>query len=127
MPSDLEIARSVTPRPIIDLARDLGLREDEIELYGSKKAKIRLEAIERLGAERPPGKYVLVTPISPTPLGQGKSPTTGGVAPGLNRIGKQAAACLRQPSLRPVFGVKAGSAGSSSRRPATGRRSRPRT
>ncbi len=111
MPSDLEIARSVTPRPIIDVARDLGLREDEIELYGSKKAKIRLEAIERLEAERPRGKYVLVTAISPTPLGEGKSTTTVGLAQGLNRIGKKAAVCIRQPSLGPVFGIKGGAAG----------------
>jgi formate--tetrahydrofolate ligase len=111
MPSDLEIARSVTPRPIVDVARDLGLREDEIELYGSKKAKIRLEAIERLEAERPRGKYVLVTAISPTPLGEGKSTTTVGLAQGLNRIGKRAAVCIRQPSLGPVFGIKGGAAG----------------
>jgi formate--tetrahydrofolate ligase len=111
MPSDLDIARSVTPRPIIDVARDLGLREDEIELYGSKKAKIRLEAIERLEAERPRGKYVLVTAISPTPLGEGKSTTTVGLAQGLNRIGKKAAVCIRQPSLGPVFGIKGGAAG----------------
>src|SRR5258706_10999295 len=111
MPSDLEIARSVTPRPIIDLARDLGLREDEIELYGSKKAKIRLEAIERLEAERPRGKYVLVTAISPTPLGEGKSTTTVGLAQGLNRIGRKAAVCIRQPSLGPGFGIKGGAAG----------------
>ena len=111
MPSDLEIARSVTPRPIVDVARDLGLHEDEIELYGSKKAKIRLEAIERLEAERPRGKYVLVTAISPTPLGEGKSTTTVGLAQGLNRIGKKAAVCIRQPSLGPVFGIKGGAAG----------------
>jgi len=111
MPSDLDIARSVTPRPIIDVARDLGLREDEIELYGSKKAKITLAAIERLEAERPRGKYVLVTAISPTPLGEGKSTTTVGLAQGLNKIGKQAAVCIRQPSLGPVFGIKGGAAG----------------
>ena len=111
MPSDLDIARSVTPRPIIDVARDLGLREDEIELYGSKKAKITLAGIERLEAERPRGKYVLVTAISPTPLGEGKSTTTVGLAQGLNRIGRKAAVCIRQPSLGPVFGIKGGAAG----------------
>jgi len=111
MPSDLEIARSVTPRPIVDVARDLGLRDDEIEPYGSTKAKIKLEAIERLEAERPRGKYVLVTAISPTPLGEGKSTTTVGLAQGLNRIGKRAAVCIRQPSLGPVFGIKGGAAG----------------
>jgi formate--tetrahydrofolate ligase len=111
MPSDLEIARSVTPRPIVDIARELGLRDDEIEPYGSVKAKIRLEAIERLEAERPRGKYVLVTAISPTPLGEGKSTTTVGLAQGLNRIGRKAAVCIRQPSLGPVFGIKGGAAG----------------
>ncbi|HJW22225.1 MAG TPA: formate--tetrahydrofolate ligase [Candidatus Limnocylindrales bacterium] len=109
--SDLDIARSVTPRPIIDVAHDLGLRTDEIEPYGSNKAKIRLEAISRLEAERPRGKYVVVTAISPTPLGEGKSTTTVGLAQGLNRIGHRAAVCIRQPSLGPVFGIKGGAAG----------------
>ena len=109
--SDLEIARSVKPRPIVEVARDLGLREDEIEPYGSVKAKITLAGIERLEAERPRGKYVLVTAISPTPLGEGKSTTTVGLAQGLNRIGKRAAVCIRQPSLGPVFGIKGGAAG----------------
>ncbi len=111
MPSDLEIARSVTPRPILEIARELGLHEDEIELYGSAKAKITLAGIERLEAERPRGKYVLVTAISPTPLGEGKSTTTVGLAQGLNRVGHRAAVCIRQPSLGPVFGIKGGAAG----------------
>jgi formate--tetrahydrofolate ligase len=109
--TDLEIARSVKPRPIVDVARDLGLRDDEIEPYGSAKAKITLAGIERLEAERPRGKYVLVTAISPTPLGEGKSTTTVGLAQGLNRIGRKAAVCIRQPSLGPVFGIKGGAAG----------------
>ncbi|MBI3750044.1 MAG: formate--tetrahydrofolate ligase [Chloroflexi bacterium] len=109
--SDLEIARSVTPRPILDVARDLGLHDDEIEPYGTNKAKIRLEAITRLEAERPRGKYIVVTAISPTPLGEGKSTTTVGLAQGLNRIGHRAAVCMRQPSLGPVFGIKGGAAG----------------
>ena len=109
--SDLEIARAVTPRPILDVARELGLRDDEVEPYGFTKAKIRLEAIERLEAERPRGKYVVVTAISPTPLGEGKSTTTVGLAQGLNRIGRKAAVCIRQPSLGPVFGIKGGAAG----------------
>jgi formate--tetrahydrofolate ligase len=109
--TDLEIARSVKPRPIVDVARDLGLRDGEIEPYGSSKAKITLEAIERLEAERPRGKYVLVTAISPTPLGEGKSTTTVGLGQGLNKIGKKAAVCIRQPSLGPVFGIKGGAAG----------------
>ena len=110
-PSDLEIARSVTPRPIAEVAHGLGFRDDEIELYGSSKAKITLEGITRLEAERPRGKYVLVTAISPTPLGEGKSTTTVGLAQGLERIGVKAAVALRQPSLGPVFGIKGGAAG----------------
>ena len=110
-PSDLEIARLARPRPIVDVAAELGLREDEIELYGSVKAKVRLEAIVRLESERPRGKYVVVTAINPTPLGEGKTTTTIGLAQGLNRIGRKAAATIRQPSLGPVFGIKGGAAG----------------
>ncbi|TAJ99817.1 MAG: formate--tetrahydrofolate ligase [Chloroflexota bacterium] len=111
LPSDLEIARSATPRPILEVARDLGLRDDEVEPSGFTKAKIGLAAIERLEAERPRGKYVLVTAITPTPLGEGKSTTTVGLAQGLHRIGHKAAVCIRQPSLGPVFGIKGGAAG----------------
>jgi formate--tetrahydrofolate ligase len=110
-PSDLEIARSVQPRPIVDIGHDLGLRDDELELYGPTKAKVTLDAIERLEAERPRGKYVVVTAITPTPLGEGKSTTTVGLAQGLNRIGKKASVNIRQPSLGPVFGIKGGAAG----------------
>ena len=67
-PTDLEIARSVTPRPIVDVARDLGIADDELELYGPTKAKVTLAGIERLEAERPRGKYVVVTAITPTPI-----------------------------------------------------------
>ena len=110
-PSDLEIARSVTPRPIVDIAAELGIHDDELELYGPTKAKVRLEAITRLEAERPRGKYVVVTAITPTPLGEGKSTTTVGLAQGLNRIGRKASVNIRQPSLGPVFGIKGGAAG----------------
>ena len=110
-PSDLEIARSVTPRPIVDVARDLGLTDDEIEPYGRTKAKVTLAAIARLERERPRGKYVVVSAITPTPLGEGKSTTTVGLAQGLNQIGRRAAVCIRQPSLGPVFGIKGGAAG----------------
>ena len=110
-PSDLEIARSVTPRPILDVAHDLGLRDDEIELYGSRKAKVTLEGLERVEAEGRRGKYVLVTAITPTPLGEGKTTTTVGLAQGLNRIGRRATVAIRQPSLGPVFGIKGGAAG----------------
>ena len=88
-----------------------GSRDDEIELYGPTKAKVTLEAIARLEAERPRGKYVVVTAITPTPLGEGKTTTTVGLAQGLNRIGKRAAVTIRQPSLGPVFGIKGGAAG----------------
>ncbi len=110
-PSDLEIARSVKPRPIAEVAHELGFRDDEIELYGSTKAKVTIEGIERLEAANPRGRYVLVTAISPTPLGEGKSTTTVGLGQGLNRIGKRATVTLRQPSLGPVFGIKGGAAG----------------
>lgn len=110
-PSDLDIARSVKPRPITGIAHELGFRDEEIELYGSSKAKITLEGITRLEAEQPRGRYVLVTAISPTPLGEGKSTTTVGLAQGLRRIGKKATVALRQPSLGPVFGIKGGAAG----------------
>jgi formate--tetrahydrofolate ligase len=111
LPSDLEIARSVTPRPIVEIAHDLGIADEELELYGPTKAKVTLEAIRRLEAERPRGKYVVVTAITPTPLGEGKSTTTIGLAQGLNRIGHRASVNIRQPSLGPVFGIKGGAAG----------------
>jgi formate--tetrahydrofolate ligase len=110
-PSDLEIARSVKPRPISEVAADLGLTDDEIELYGPVKAKVKLGAIERLEAANPRGKYILVTAITPTPLGEGKTTTTVGLAQGLNLIGRRAAVAIRQPSLGPVFGIKGGAAG----------------
>ncbi len=110
-PSDLDIARSVTPRPIGDIAAGLGLRPDEIEHYGPTKAKVTLAGVERVERERPRGKYVVVTAITPTPLGEGKTTTTVGLAQGLNRIGRNAAVAIRQPSLGPVFGIKGGAAG----------------
>jgi formate--tetrahydrofolate ligase len=115
MQSSLEIARSVAPRPILEIARELGLRDDEVELYGPTKAKVRLGGIDRLEAEARAtghrGRYVVVTAITPTPLGEGKTTTTVGLAQGLNRIGRRAAVCIRQPSLGPVFGIKGGAAG----------------
>ena len=115
MPSSLDIARSVTPRPIMELARELGLRDEEVELYGPYKAKISLAGITRLEAEAAArgkhGKYVVVTAITPTPLGEGKTTTNIGLVQGLNRIGHKAAVCIRQPSLGPVFGIKGGAAG----------------
>ncbi len=111
IPSDLDIARAVRPRPIIEVAEDLGIRDDDLELYGPVKAKVSLGAIERLERANPRGKYVLVTAITPTPLGEGKSTTTIGLVQGLNLIGHSAAAAIRQPSLGPVFGIKGGAAG----------------
>jgi formate--tetrahydrofolate ligase len=110
-PSDLDIARSVTPRPIEDVAAELGLRPDEIERYGPTKAKVTLEGLERVEREFPRGKYVVMTAITPTPLGEGKTTTTIGLAQGLNRIGRKASVAIRQPSLGPVFGIKGGAAG----------------
>jgi formate--tetrahydrofolate ligase len=110
-PSDLDIARSVTPRPIGDIAAELGLQQDEIEYYGPTKAKVTLAGVERVERERPRGKYVVVTAITPTPLGEGKTTTTVGLAQGLNRIGRKASVAIRQPSLGPVFGIKGGAAG----------------
>ncbi len=109
--TDLDIARSVTPRPIDDIAAELGLRPDEIEHYGPTKAKVTLEGLVRVERENPRGKYVVVTAITPTPLGEGKTTTTVGLAQGLNRIGRRAAVAIRQPSLGPVFGIKGGAAG----------------
>ncbi|HEY7524880.1 MAG TPA: formate--tetrahydrofolate ligase, partial [Candidatus Limnocylindrales bacterium] len=110
-PSDLEIARSVRPRPIVEIASELGIRPDELEPYGSTKAKVSLAAIERLESENPRGRYVVVTAITPTPLGEGKTTTTIGLAQGLRKIGRRAAVAIRQPSLGPVFGIKGGAAG----------------
>jgi len=108
VPSDIAIAQAATLRPIADVAAELGLAEDEVELYGRYKAKIALRALER----RPPkGRLVLVTGISPTPAGEGKSTVTVGVTQALRKLGKNAILCIREPSLGPVFGVKGGAAG----------------
>lgn len=110
MPSSLEIAQSASLRPIVDVAADIGLRPDELELYGPYKAKVKLDVLERL-ADMPDGREIVVTAITPTPLGEGKTTTTVGLAQGLNRIGVKAAVAVRQPSLGPVFGIKGGGAG----------------
>jgi formate--tetrahydrofolate ligase len=110
-PSDLEIARGVTPKPIGEVAAALGFRDNEVEPYGRTKAKLSIEGIERLEKSGARGKYVVVTAISPTPLGEGKTTTTVGLAQGLNKIGHRAAVAIRQPSLGPVFGIKGGAAG----------------
>ncbi|MBI2014909.1 MAG: formate--tetrahydrofolate ligase, partial [Candidatus Rokubacteria bacterium] len=107
---DIEIARSVKLRPIQDVAATLGLGPDDMEPYGRHQAKIRWEALERLAA-RPDGALVLVTCMTPTPAGEGKSTTTIGLADGLTRLGARAAVALRAPSLGPVFGTKGGATG----------------
>lgn len=108
--SDLEISRSVTPRPILQVAADLGLRAEEVIPYGRAKAKVSLGALERL-ADRPLGRYILVTAINPTPLGEGKTTTSVGLAMALCRLGRRAVVTLRQPSIGPVFGIKGGGTG----------------
>ncbi|MFN8535048.1 MAG: formate--tetrahydrofolate ligase [Dehalococcoidia bacterium] len=108
--TDLAIARSVSLRPIAEVAAELGLLPEETEPYGRTKLKVSLDALDRLG-DAPLGKYIDVTAITPTPLGEGKTTTTVGLAQGLCRIGKRALAAVRQPSLGPVFGIKGGAAG----------------
>ncbi len=110
MASDLEIARTAKLKPITDLARDLGLEDHEIIPYGASKAKVHLDALRRL-ASRPLGKYVDVTAITPTPLGEGKTTTTVGLVQGLGVLGHTSIACIRQPSMGPTFGIKGGAAG----------------
>ena len=108
--SDIEIARAASKRPILEIGAKLGIPAEQLEPYGNDKAKISAEFIRSL-AERPDGRLVLVTAISPTPAGEGKTTTTVGLGDGLNRIGKRAAVCLREPSLGPCFGMKGGAAG----------------
>ena len=111
MLSDIEIAQRATLRPIVELARDrLQIPEHELEPFGRYKAKLSLAHIASL-AGRPDGKLILMSGISPTPAGEGKSTTTVGLADALNRIGKNAIVCLREPSIGPVFGMKGGAAG----------------
>ena len=111
MRSDLEIAQAANKRQILELATDrLGIPTEQLEPYGRFKAKLSLEYIDTL-ASRPNGKLVLVTAISPTPAGEGKTTTTVGLGDALNHIGKRAIMCLREPSLGPVFGMKGGAAG----------------
>ncbi|HEY7909451.1 MAG TPA: formate--tetrahydrofolate ligase [Thermomicrobiales bacterium] len=110
VPSNIAIAQAATLKPITEIAASLGLGDDDIELYGKHKAKIRLDVLDRL-RDRPLGKYIVVTAITPTPLGEGKTTTTVGLGQALAKIGKQAIIAIRQPSLGPVFGIKGGAAG----------------
>src|SRR5947207_2929797 len=108
--SDIEIAQAATMRPIGEIADKLGVPEDAVSPYGRYKAKISLDYIRSLG-DRPNGKLILVTAITPTPAGEGKTTTTVGLGDALNHIGKKAMICLREPSLGPCFGMKGGAAG----------------
>ncbi len=108
VPADIEIAQAAKMRPIAEVAAEVGLGPDEILPYGRHKAKITPEAIAK---RKPRGRLVLVTGISPTPAGEGKSTVTIGVAQALRRLGKKVVVCIREPSLGPVFGMKGGAAG----------------
>jgi formyltetrahydrofolate synthetase len=108
--SDLEIAQSVQPLPVLEVARRLGLADDEIDPYGRYKAKIHLDVLKRT-ADRPDGRYVMVTAITPTPLGEGKTTLAIGLGMALNRLGHRTVNTLRQPSMGPTFGIKGGGAG----------------
>lgn len=110
MKTDIEIAQEATPLPIVEVAAGLGLQEDDLDLYGKYKAKIHLDVFDRL-KNKPDGKLVLCTAITPTPAGEGKTTTNVGLSMGLNKIGKKAICTLREPSLGPCFGVKGGAAG----------------
>jgi methylenetetrahydrofolate dehydrogenase (NADP+)/methenyltetrahydrofolate cyclohydrolase/formyltetrahydrofolate synthetase len=110
VPSDIEIAQAATMRPIIDVAKQVGLTEDDLEFYGKYKAKVHLDVLDRL-ADRPNAKYIDVTAITPTPLGEGKTVTTIGVSQGLAYLGEKIFTCIRQPSQGPTFGIKGGAAG----------------
>ena len=110
VPSDLEIAQAATVRPIKEIASDLGIDDDDLILFGSNKAKVHLDALPKL-TDRPLGKYVDVTAITPTPLGEGKTTTGIGLVQGLGALGHNAIACIRQPSMGPTFGIKGGAAG----------------
>lgn len=110
VPSDIEIAQQATMKPVSEIAKEWGIEDDELELYGKYKAKINLSIFDRL-KDKQDGKLVLVTAITPTPAGEGKSTTTVGLGQALNKIGKKAVIALREPSLGPVFGVKGGAAG----------------
>ncbi len=108
--SDIEIARGARMRPIVEVAERLGIPDEALVPFGHHKAKVSFDFIEGL-KEKPDGKLVLVTAITPTPAGEGKTTTSVGLNDGLNRIGKKAVVCLREPSLGPCFGVKGGAAG----------------
>jgi len=110
VPSDLEIVQEAAVEPILKVAERVGLRAEDVDLHGRYKAKVHLDVVRRLEG-RPLGKYVDVTAITPTPLGEGKTTTTIGLSQGLGRLGKRVFTCIRQPSMGPTFGIKGGAAG----------------
>ena len=111
VPSDIDIAQAATLKPIAQVAEEMGLLQSELELYGNYKAKIKLEVLERL-AGAPDGKYIDVTAITPTPLGEGKTTTTVGLSQAIGaHLGRSVITCIRQPSQGPTFGIKGGAAG----------------
>ncbi|CAN5838746.1 formate--tetrahydrofolate ligase [soil metagenome] len=110
VPADIDIARAAELTPLTDIAARIGLQPDELIPYGPIKAKVHLDTLKRIGAT-PLGKYVDVTAITPTPLGEGKTTTTVGLTQGLGKLGHEAIACIRQPSMGPTFGIKGGAAG----------------
>src|SRR3984957_8331639 len=110
LPPAIEIARQATLRPMADIAAQMGIDPGLLEPYGSDVAKISLDAVEAL-ADRPRARYVVVTAVTPTPLGEGKTTTTVGLGQALACIGRQATIALRQPSMGPTFGIKGGAAG----------------
>jgi len=107
--TDIQIAQAAKKENIVEIAKRLGLTEDDIEQYGKYKAKVNLDVLQKIN--RPNGKLILVTAITPTPAGEGKSTVTIGLTQALNKIGKLSAAAIREPSLGPVFGMKGGAAG----------------
>jgi formyltetrahydrofolate synthetase len=111
VPSDIEIAQAADLRPIIEIAEKLGLTEDDLEFYGKYKAKVHLDVVKKY-ADHPQGKYIDVTAITPTPLGEGKTTTTVGLVQAMGtHLGKHVMACIRQPSMGPTFNIKGGAAG----------------
>jgi len=110
VPSDLDIAQAAELKPIVEIADQLGLDEEDLIMFGRYKAKVHLDVLKKV-ADRPRGKYIDVTAITPTPLGEGKTTTGIGLVQGLGAIGKKSIACIRQPSQGPTFGIKGGAAG----------------
>ncbi len=111
VPSDIDIAQAAEMLPILEIADQLGLTMDDLDLYGKYKAKVHLDVVKKF-EDRPSGKYIDVTAITPTPLGEGKSTTMVGLTQALgSALGKNVICCIRQPSMGPTFNIKGGAAG----------------